>query len=62
MNAKIKVEQITAEKIIFEVTSFDVYSTKWIEMPLADAAKIIDAINKYADISIAARALEEFID
>lgn len=62
MDKKITVEQITAEKIIFKLESFDTWSIKTVEISLADAAKIIDAINKYANISIASKALAEFID
>ena len=52
----IKVKTITAQTITFEVDDDTMFT-----MPLEDAAKIIDAINKYANIFIASRSLEEFM-
>ena len=60
---KIYVTKITAQTITFEVCGPSVYTDapEVVEMSLEDAAKIIDAINKYANISIASRSLEEFM-
>lgn len=49
MNTIIRVDHITAEKIVFNVSEpavgmfGDGYRTKQVEMPLADIAKIINA-------------------
>ena len=61
---KIYVAEITAQTITFGVYGLgNVYtdSPELVEMSMEDAAKIIEAINKYADISIASRSLEEFM-
>ena len=61
---KISVTRISAQTITFEVwgSNFVTDGSEFFEMSLGDAAKIIDAINKYADISIASRSLEEFME
>ena len=61
---KISVTSITAQKITFEVWNPGDYNevSEVVEMSLEDVAKIMDAINKYADISIASRSLEEFME
>ena len=52
-STQITVNQITAEKIVFNVIEHTVgmfgddTRTKQVEMPLTDVAKIINAINKY---------------
>ena len=59
---QIRVKSITAQTITFEVDVPGLNNLcEIVEMPLEDVAKIVDAINKYADISIASRSLEEFM-
>ena len=51
MNTIIRVDHITTEKIVFNVSEPAIgmfgggYRTKQVEMPLDDVVKIIDAIN-----------------